>query len=133
MAKLSKEEQARRDGMLWAYHVASQDGVEALKQEIDKRGIQDIPVGIRDKELQKLYDETERLAVDCTLVMSLHTLVDEFDFDEEMCNRFKARYNSKTECLLGGYIKWKEVVESLSEEINVKLNIHKRDPLELRG
>lgn len=133
MAKISKEEQARRDGMLWAYHVAQQDGIEALKKEIDKRGIQDIPVGIRDKELQKLYDETERLAVDCTLVMTLHTLVDEFDFNEEQCNRFKARYNSKTECLLDKYTSWKEIIETLSEELNLKLNIHKREPLELRG
>lgn len=133
MAKISKEEQARRDGMLWAYHVAKDGGIDALKAEIDRRAIQDVPVGITGKELQKLYDETERLAVDCTLVMSLHTLVDEFDFTEEDCNRFKARYNSKTECLLGGYTKWKEIIETLSEEINLKLNIHKREPLELKG
>ena len=133
MAKISKEEQARRDGMLWAYHVAQQDGIEALKKEIDKRGIQDIPVGIRDKELQKLYDETERLAVDCSLVMGIHVLIDEFGFTREMCERYKKRYNLKTECLLGGYTSWKEIIQTLSEEIDMKLKIHKREPLELKG
>lgn len=134
MARISKEEQARRDGMQWALRIAEKGGLDALRHECEIRGIhEEIPVGVSQKELQALSENVERCAVDCTLVMTLHTLIDEFDFTEEMCNRFKERYNSKTECLLSDYTTWSDIIVSLSEDINMKLEIRKREPIQLEG
>lgn len=51
MAKMSKEEQARREGIAYAYRVAKEKGVEGLALDIKKRGITDCPVGISNKDM----------------------------------------------------------------------------------
>lgn len=123
MARLSKEEQARRDGMQWALRVAEDGGVEALKRECELRSITDLPVGVREKEADQFCNNVKMNTVDAVTTLSLTVLTDEFGFTREQCNRFKERFNLKTECLLGGFVNWSELLEQIREDLDMKLEI----------
>lgn len=123
MGRLSKEEQARRDGMQWALRVAEDGGVEALKRECEIRSITDLPVGVREKEADQFCNNVKMNTVDAVTTLSLTVLTDEFGFTREQCNRFKERFNLKTECLLGGFVNWNELLEQIREDLDMKLEI----------
>ena len=123
MARLSKEEQARRDGMQWALRVAEDGGVEALKRECEIRSITDLPVGVREKEADQFCNNVKMNTVDAVTILSLTVLTDEFGFTREQCNQFKERFNLKTECILGGFVNWKELLEQIREDLDMKLKI----------
>ena len=46
MAKLSKEEQARREGMSYALRVAREKGIDGLEEELRFRQAYDVPLKI---------------------------------------------------------------------------------------
>lgn len=123
MGRLSKEEQARRDGMQWALRVAEDGGVEALKRECEIRSITDLPVGIREKEADVFCNNVKMNTVDAVTILSLTVLTDEFGFTREQCNRFKERFDLKTDCLMGCYVNWRELIEQIQEDLDMKLEI----------
>jgi hypothetical protein len=134
MARLSKEEQARRDGMQWALRIAEEGGVEALKRECEIRSITDLPVGLREKEADQFCNNVKANTFDAIRIMALTVLTDEFDFDTEQCNRFMDRFNLKTECLKGAYVNWHDLIEQLHEDLDIKLEIREnRNNVHIKG
>lgn len=123
MARLSKEEQARRDGMQWALRVVEQGGVEALRRECQIRSIQNVPVGIKEKELNEFVYNVKLNTLDCLTIMGIAVLIDEFDFNEEQCSRFKQRFNLKADCICGDYASWEDIKAQIEEDIDMKLEI----------
>lgn len=123
MARLSKEEQARRDGMQWALRVAEDGGVEALKRECERRSITDVPVGVRENEAKKFCDNVKANTLDTVLILALTVLTDEFGFTREDCDRFRDRFNLKVDCLLGDYATWSDLLGQLQEDLDMKLEI----------
>ena len=59
--------------------------------------------------------------------MSLIVLKDEFDFGTKRLDRFKKRFNDKTECLETGNVTWIDMIEQIREENNIKLDLRKND------
>jgi hypothetical protein len=51
MARINKEQQLHLDGMAHAFRVAKNEGLEALEQEIKRRGIEELPLNVSNKEL----------------------------------------------------------------------------------
>ena len=134
MGRLSKEEQARRDGMQWARRVAESGGLEALIKECEARNISNLPVGVLTSEAQQFCNNVKMNTLDAVTVLSLTVLEDEFGFTREQCNQFKERFNLKTECLLGDYVTWSELIEQLKDELDIKLDIREnRNNVILKG
>lgn len=52
---------------------------------------------------------------------------DEFDFETKRLDRFKKRFNDKTECLETGNVTWIDMIEQVREENNIKLDLRKND------
>ena len=51
----------------------------------------------------------------------------EFDFGKQRCERYIKRFNQKTECLLDDMLKWKDVLDTVREEMGIDLSIRQND------
>lgn len=123
MSRLSKEELARYSGAEWILAKAEKEGVEAARKELDWRGVSGIPLGVKQSDLNKFCEEEKQNTVATIAVMACITLVDEFDFAPEQVDQFWRRFTNKTECLLGHYVNWKEMLDILNEETGIGLTL----------
>ena len=53
MAKLSKEEMARREGMAYALRLAKEKGIDALEEDLKMRNAIDLPLRVSKADLDK--------------------------------------------------------------------------------
>lgn len=124
MAKKDKKMmQYRNDGMAFALKIAKEQGIEVLEKEVAYRKATFLPSAVQEKDVNKFVEEVKMNCLDTVLIMSLMVLRDEFDFEQEDLNRFKQRFNLKSECLADDYTTWKDLQEILQEETNIKTTI----------
>ena len=116
MGKLSKEELARFQGAAWAIRMVEEKGLEAAQKDLEQRGIRRLPLACNKKDIRnfELYEKKNTLAT--VLMMACMTLHDEYGFGFDRINRFINRFNSKTECLVEGYVNWKDMQETIKQE-----------------
>ena len=77
MAKLSKEELARRDGMKFALKIAKEKGIEGLEEEIKYRGINSRPQTLDRAALHDFENRTRDQITDCIKKMKIWVLYTE--------------------------------------------------------
>lgn len=123
----SKEEQARREGMSYALRYAKEHGLEALEQDLKKRGAYNIPIRISDKELKEFTDNAKTMLLDTVLILSSMTLHDEFGFGKERLSRFIERFNQKAECIGEDYTSWQDQIDILKEECGIEFQLRMND------
>lgn len=123
----SKEEQARREGMSYALRYAKEHGLEALEQDLKKRGAYNIPIRISDKELKEFTDNAKMMLLDTVLILSSMTLHDEFGFGKERLSRFIERFNQKAECIGENYTSWQDQIDILKEECGIEFQLRMND------
>lgn len=124
MAKKDKEMmQYRNDGMDFALKIAKEQGIEVLEKEVAYRKATFLPSAVQEKDVNKFVEEVKMNCLDTVLIMSLMVLRDEFEFEQEDLNRFKKRFNLKSECLADDYTTWKDLQEIIQEETNIKTTI----------
>lgn len=123
----SKEEQARREGMSYALRYAKKHGLEALEQDLKKRGAYNIPIRISDKELKDFTDNAKMMLLDTVLILSSMTLHDEFGFGKERLSRFIERFNQKAECIGEDYTSWQDQIDILKEECGIEFQLRMND------
>lgn len=115
--------EGRNQGMEYALRIVETGGIEALKREIKNRGITGISLNVTHEELDRASERIKNQILDTVLTMSLMVLRDEFGFGHERLNRFKERFNFKTECLVDGYTTWAEQLDILRDEAKLELDI----------
>ena len=54
MAKLSKEQVAYNEGMAFAYRIAKADGIAELENEIKWRGLMDMPLNYKARDVERV-------------------------------------------------------------------------------
>ena len=123
MAKLSKEEQARREGMSYALRVAREKGIDGLEEELKFRQAYDVPLKISQTELEHFAETIKQTIMDTVLLMSSYVLRDNFGFGTKRMNRFIWKFNEYTESLVGGYVKWKDIAEAMAAETGIEFHI----------
>lgn len=125
MAKISKEEEARRSGMLYAFKVVQEGGIEALEKEIKFRNITKAPLAISMQQATEFLEDDKRNCTVTYLLMSLMTLHDEFGFNKVRLDRFMKRFMLKTDCLVEGYTDWAEQQKIILDECKMKIDLPK--------
>lgn len=123
MSKLSKEETARYSGAEWALRLVEDHGLEAARAELESRGIRNIPLGLKQSDIDKFCEEEKANTVVTVMLMAAVTLRDEYDFGPQRIDRFIKRFNSKTEALLGKYVDWQELRDTLKEETGLEIEL----------
>lgn len=104
MAKLSKDELARMEGMSYALKIAKEKGIEGLEEELKFRQAYDVPLKISITELNKFADSFKYTVMDTVSLMSVYVLRDNFGFGHVRTDRFIKKFNEYTESLVGGYV-----------------------------
>lgn len=127
MARLDKEEIARRDGMAYALRIAKEKGIEGLEEEIKYRNITEIPIAIKRDKLNECIENIKLNTIDTILVLSAVTLRDEFGFGKARLTRFIERFNLKTDCLVEDYCTWDDLRQNLEEECGIRLSIRQNN------
>lgn len=127
MARLDKEEIARRDGMAYALRIAKEKGIEGLEEEIKYRNITEIPIAIKRDKLNECIENIKLNTIDTILVLSAVTLRDEFGFGKARLARFIERFNLKTDCLVEDYCTWDDLRQNLEEECGIRLSIRQNN------
>ena len=127
MAKISKEQQARIDGMAYALKVARESGIEGLEKECRLRGALKAPVGLPKKALDEFIVNCKNQLADTFCILTCVTLHDDFGFGHKRLERFRDRFMLKTDCIVEDYATWQENIEILERECRMAFSIRKND------
>lgn len=127
MARIDKEEQARREGMAYALRIAKEKGIDALEEDMKMRNAIGLPVGVDRKALNQFTENVKFNTVDTMVILMAVTLHDEFGFGEKRVQRAIDRFMFKANCLDEDYTTWQEQIEILKEELGIELSIRAND------
>lgn len=127
MARIDKEEQARREGMAYALRIAKEKGIDALEEDLKMRNAIGLPVGVDRKALNQFTENVKFNTVDTMVILMAVTLHDEFGFGEKRVQRVIDRFMFKANCLDEDYTTWQEQIEILKEELGIELSIRAND------
>ena len=127
MARISKEERLRQEGMAQAYRIAQTRGIDGLKKEIEIRKLTGIPVGISPSALEESVRRIKENTIDTVNILTAMTLHDEFGFGAARIERFRKRFDFKTECLMEDYVTWLEMIDALKKETGLEYAIRMND------
>lgn len=95
------------------------NGIEAAEKELEMRGARNIPLGVNKTDLHKFEVEEKRNTIATILLMACATLHDEYGFGRDRMNKFIERFNTKTSCLVEGYVYWKDMQQTIAEETGI--------------
>ena len=125
MARIDKEEQARRDGMAYALRIAKEKGIDALEEDLKMRNATNIPVGLTKKVIDEWCNGMKAQTIDSIGILAMVTLRDGFGFGTKRLNKFRDIFNNKTECLMNpDWTTWEDQLEILKEECGIDAFIH---------
>ena len=127
MSKQDYIMQGRNEGIAFCDKIAKEKGLEELQRVTRQRNLAGLRTLIDPRELDQDFRDATLQILDTVLIMSLIVLKDEFDFGTKRLDRFKKRFNDKTECLETGNVTWIDMIEQVREENNIKLDLRKND------
>lgn len=133
VAKLDKEEAARREGMTYALKIAREKGVDGLEEELKFRNCTLLPVGAKRKNCDVAIEQIKNQTCDTFIALTCHTLNDEFGFGKKRLQKFIDRFENKAECLADGYCYWKDITKTLWDEMGLNLKIRLFGGGEIKG
>lgn len=127
MARISKEERLRLEGMAQAYRIAQAKGIEGLKQDIEMRKATGIPVGVSQSAVDESISKLKENTIDTVRILAAMTLRDRFNFGKTRLERFVEYFNLKTECLEENFVTWEDMTKALKEETGITFEIRKNE------
>ena len=119
--------QGRNEGIAFCDEIATAKGLEELHRIARQRKLVGLKTLIDPKDLDKDLTNIKLQILDTVLIMSLIVLKDEFDFGTKRLDRFKKRFNEKSECLETGNVTWIDMIELIQDENNIKLQLREND------
>lgn len=127
MSKLSKEECARYSGAEWLLRLAKEKGLEEAEKELERRGIRNIPLGVKKSDVDNMYVSERANIILCMTLISAVTLYDEFNFNVDELNKFINRFNIKADCLSKDYVTWENLQQNIKEETGILIPLPERN------
>ena len=115
MAKDNKNMEFFRQGMLRAYQLAKEDGLDALEKELRFRNITKINAPLLAKELDKGIDEIKTLTYSTILTMAVGVLYSEFGFGKKRIDRFKTAFDEAAGGLEEGIVTWADICLNIED------------------
>lgn len=123
MSKLSNEECARFSGASWLLELVKGKGLEEAEKILIRRGIRNIPLAVKESDIDRWYKEERANLTICMTLISAMTLHDEFDFDTNALSKFIQRFNLKAECISKDYVTWQDLQKTIQEETGIFIPI----------
>lgn len=123
MARISKEELARIQGLQRALEIAEAKGIEGLREEVRLRSATKFPVKCEIKDVQEALEEIQDNILSTVLLMSVFVLREEFQFGKQRIERFAKKFKANTEQLHTGDLTWRDTLEAMEEETGFTCDI----------
>lgn len=114
--------QGYTDGLFKALQIAKDGGIEALEREVRFRGITGVNTKVSQSELMQASQHIKELTLKTVLTMATMVLRDEFGFGGKRGNRFVKRFMEKTECLLGDFVSWQDMIDTIKDEMGIDIS-----------
>lgn len=128
MARMNKEEQARREGMAYAFKIAKERGIDGLEKELRLRNITKLPVAIKEKDVEEWCDGMKNQTVDSVGILAMVSLRDGFGFDKKRLLEFREIFNNKTDCITNpDWSCWDDQIAILKEECGIDTFIRQNE------
>ncbi len=127
MAKISKEEQARREGMAYALRLAKEKGIDALEEDLKMRNAIDLPLRVSKADLDKFSDNVKYNTILYIKILMAVTMHDEFGFGNKRIKQMFKRFDLKAECIAEDYSTWEEQISIIAEECGIDMDSERRD------
>lgn len=126
MARIDKEEQARREGMAYAFKIAKERGIDGLEKELRLRNITKLPVAIKEKDVEEWCDGMKNQTVDSVGILAMVSLRD--GFGKKRLLEFREIFNNKTECIMNpDWSCWDDQIAILKEECGIDTFIRQNE------
>lgn len=119
----NKEEEARREGMAYAYDFAKKNGIEALEKELKMRNATKMPLSVNKKvtdDVINMLSENCRQTVMCLIAYTIH---DKFRFGKKRLQQLLDAFEENTGYLLDGYISWNDIITIMKDECGIDYEI----------
>lgn len=123
MAKLSKEELARREGALWAIGLVRDKGYDKAVEELKYRGIYEMPIGVNNADLQRFNQYAKDNCIKTITALCAWAMRDTYGFGRKRIDRFIKAVNHKAEMLEGGWCCWEDIVQVMQDETHIHFSI----------
>lgn len=121
--KQTEYNRGRMQGLDMAYRLLMSEGMpeaaEKIADEIKARGVIPIKTAATLKELEKATEPYKLCMYETFLCMTLMVLHDQFGFGNKRCQDFVNRWNLKTDCMANGLVQWKDMVDTVKDEIGI--------------
>ena len=128
MAKLDKEYTARMQGMIYACNLAENEGVEALKNDIKKRGVLRAPLKFTQSQIDEFWEFLSKNLQATTMAVIGMVLRDKFHFGKKRLKEFKEEYDRKTRLAVDldwigeHYVTLEDYAEYLNKDFNLDID-----------
>lgn len=124
-----KEFEWRMQGMIYAYNMAKEQGVEALEKDIKKRNILRAPMRFTQKQIDEYWDMLSANIYNNMLTAVCYTLNYCYGFGAKRIAEFKKKYDSVVQDALDldymgeHYVKLEDFAVELNEKFNIGIDI----------
>lgn len=121
MAKINKTDQARKDGMDYAYRILKEKGIESLEKRVDRNRKTFAPAFLSDYHLDEFEKEVKTnciLTIMCSAIMVLH---DKFGYGPKRLERFKDELIEMCDSVAKKYLSFNDIVSVIREETGIEL------------
>ena len=118
MAKISREEIARRSGMLFGWKILKENGIDALEKEFEYREETHTPLCLTKDEAEQYIQGPKHRSTDTIMVLAMITLLDEFGMKKKRLEKFRGVYEKKAmEYLERPHIELKDNLAEMKKRI----------------
>lgn len=121
MARLNKLEQARQDGIDYAYRIVKEEGIEALEKRVTRNRKTNVPAFVNQAQADEFAISVKENVVVTMLVVMQIVLKDKFGFGQKRLMRFKEHFESYCESLSGGWCTYTDIEQTLHDELGVEV------------
>ena len=119
--------QGRNEGIVFSVNIINEKGPDELIRIARQRKLAGLKTMIDPRLYERDLEKAKRQMLDTILIMSIIVLKDEFDFGSKRLDRFRKRFNEKSECLETGHVTWIDLIEQIQEENGIELQLRKND------
>lgn len=127
-----KEEQWRKEGMAFCLRYLEEHGndVNALREEIKRRGAYHVPLAISRAEEREFCLKIRENTFDTIVIMALAVLHDYFGFGQVRADRFLQHFTDTAQLLADDCINWTELQLGVKEQLykNIEIRWHGAPP-----
>lgn len=130
MSKRDKEFEARMQGMIYAYNLVKEGGIEALTADMKKRNFLKAPMKFTTKQMDEFYQYVSTNLYNNMLTTVLYTLHDAYGFGAKRIKDFKRAFDKSVGDTMNldymgeHYVRLEDYAVEINDKFNLGLNVN---------